>query len=151
MTKQLSSSLTLLWAIAVPTMWAAFFGIFTVAIFFSEREYYGFVSAGLLKVLIPLLLFGGLALWYFTIMRFKRIDLDADFVYATNYIKTYRYPWHNIKDIKTQKGVLFNKGIITLKQGGKFGAELPFLLSNRRWREFVAENIFGVADFVKKD
>ena len=151
MTKQLSSSLTLFWAVAVPTMWAAFFGIFTIAVFCAEREYYGFVSSGVLRILIPLMLVGGLVVWYFTIMRFKRIDLDADFVYATNYIKTYRYPWHNIQDIKTQKGVLFNKGIITLKQGGQFGSQLPFLLSNRRWREFVSENIFGVADFVKKD
>lgn len=151
MTKQLSSSLTLLWAVAVPTMWAAFFGIFTVAVFCAEREYYGFISSAILKVLIPLMLIGGLIVWYFTIMRFKRIDLDADFVYATNYIKTYRYPWHNIQDIVTKKGVLFNKGIITLKQGGKFGAKLPFLLSNRRWKEFVEEDIFGVAKFVKKD
>lgn len=151
MTKQLSSSLTLLWAVAVPTMWAAFFGIFTVAVFCAEREYYGFISSAVLKLLIPVMLIGGLIVWYFTIMRFKRIDLDADFVYATNYIKTYRYPWHNIQDIRTKKGVLFNKGIITLKQGGKFGAELPFLLSNRRWREFIAEDIFGVAQFVKED
>jgi hypothetical protein len=151
MTKQLSSSLTLLWAIAVPTMWAAFFGIFTIAIFFSERDYYGFVSAGLLKILIPLLLLGGLVLWYFTIMRFKRIDLDADFVYATNYIKTYRYPWHNVQEIKTKKGIFFNKGLINLKQGGNFGTQIPFLLSNRRWKEFVAEDIFGIAQFVEKD
>ncbi len=151
MIKQLSSSLTLFWAVAVPTMWAAFFGVFTIAVFFVERDYYGFVSSGVLKILIPFVLFGGLALWYFTIMRFKRIDLDADFVYATNYIKTYRYPWHNIEHIKTKKGIFFNKGIITLKQGGQFGSQLPFLLSNRRWREFVGENIFGIAQFVKKD
>lgn len=151
MIKQLSSSLTLFWAVAVPTMWAAFFGVFTIAVFFVERDYYGFVSSGVLKILIPFVLFGGLALWYFTIMRFKRIDLDADFVYATNYIKTYRYPWHNIEHIKTKKGILFNKGVITLKQGGQFGSQLPFLLSNRRWREFVGENIFGIAQFVKKD
>ena len=151
MTKQLSSSLTLLWVVAVPTMWGAFFGIFAIAVFFSERDYYGFVSSGMLKVLIPLVLIGGLIMWFFTIMRFKRIDLDEDFVYATNYIKTYRYPWHNVQEITTKKGLFFNKGFIGLKQGGKFGVQLPFLLSNRRWREFVAEDIFGMAQFVKKD
>ncbi len=149
MTKQLSSSLTLFWAVAVPTVWTAFFGIFTIAVIFSSRSYYGFVSAGVLKILIPIFLIGGLIFWYYSIMRFKRVDIDGDFVYATNYIKTYRYPWHNIEHIKTKKGVIFNKGIITLKKGGKFGVKIPFLLSNRRWREFVNEDIFGVAQFVK--
>jgi len=113
MTKQLSSSLTLLWAVAIPTIWAAFFGIFSLAVIFSSRSYYGFVSAGVLKILIPVLLFGGLFLLYRSIMKFRRIDIDGDFVYATNYIKTYRYPWHNVEHIKTKKGVIFNKGIIT--------------------------------------
>lgn len=149
MTKQLSSSLTLFWTIAIPTIWTAFFGIFTVALWFSSRTYYGFVSAGILKIVIPLILLGGLLLLYFTTLRFKRVDIDKDFLYATNYIKTYRYPWHNIKHIKTQKGVLFNKGIITLKDGGHFGTRMVFLLSNRRWREFVNEDIFGVAQYVE--
>jgi len=82
-------------------------------------------------------------------MRFKRVDIDKDFLYATNYFKTYRYPWHNIKHIKTKKGMFFNKGIITLKDGGKFGESMSFLLSNRRWREFINEDIFGVAQYVE--
>lgn len=151
MAKQLSSSLTLFWVIAVPTMWSAFFGIFTIAVFFSEREYFGFVSSALLKVLIPIILLGGLLIFVYTIMRFRRIDLDADFVYATNYMKTYRYPWHNVESIQTKKGILFNKGFIKLKEEGNFGTQLSFLLSNRRWREFVEQNIFGVAQYVKKD
>ena len=149
MTKQLSSSLTLMWAVAVPTMWSAFFGIFTLAIFFSSRTYYGFVSATVLKIIIPLILIVGLLLMYLTIMRFKRIDIDADFLYATNYIKTYRYPWHNVKNIKTKKGLFFNKGTISLKEGGQFGSEFTFLLSNRRWREFINEDIFGVSQYVE--
>ena len=149
MTKQLSSSLTLFWAVAVPTMWLAFFGIFTIAIYSASRPYYGFVSASVLRILIPILLIGGLALLYFTIMRFKRIDIDGEYIYATNYIKTYRYPWHNVKHIKTKKGIFFNKGIISLKAGGNFGESMPYLLSNRRWREFVNEDIFGVSKYVQ--
>jgi len=150
MTKQLSSSLTLMWAVAVPTMWFAFFGIFALAIFVSSRSYYGFVSATILKIIIPLILLAGLLLMFITVMKFRRIDIDADFLYATNYIKTYRYPWHNVKSIKTKKGLFFNKGIISLKEGGKFGANMTFLLSNRRWREFINEDIFGVSQYVEE-
>lgn len=148
-TKQLSSSLTLMWTVAVPTMWSAFFGIFTIAIFCSSRSYYGFVSATALKIIVPLVLLSGLLLLFLTVMRFKRIDIDGEFLYATNYIKTYRYPWHNIKHIKTRKGMFFSRGIISLKEGGKFGDSLLFLLSNRRWREFVNEDIFGVSQYVE--
>jgi len=150
MTKQLSSSLSLLWAVAVPTMWSAFFGIFTIAVFMSDRTYYGFVSATMLKIIIPIVLFGGLLIMYLTIMRFKRVDIDGDFLYATNYIKTYRYPWHNVEHIKTKKGIFFNKGIISLKKGGEFGSNMTFLLSNRRWRQFMNEDIFGLSQYVKK-
>jgi len=150
MTKQLSSSLTLFWTVAVPTMWGAFFGIFTLAVFFSSRAYYGFVSATFLKILLPTILFGGMLLWYFTFMRFRRIDIDGEFIYATNYIKTYRYPWHNVDYIKIKKGIIFNTGSISLKTGGKFGSKMTFLKSNRRWSEFVNEDIFGVSKYVKE-
>jgi len=150
MTKQLSSSLTLFWTVAVPTMWGAFFGIFTLAVFLSSREFYGFINATYLKILLPSILFGGMFLWYMTFMKFRRIDIDRDFIYATNYIKTYRYPWHNVDKIKTKKGIIFNKGIIFLKEGGKFGSKMSFLLSNRRWSEFVNEDIFGVSKYVEE-
>jgi hypothetical protein len=138
-----------MWTVAVPTIWCAFFGIFTLAVFFSDRTYYGFVSATVLKIGIPLVLLAGLLLMLITIMRFKRIDIDADFLYATNYIKTYRYPWHNVKHIKIKKGLFFNKGVVSLKEGGQFGSSFTFLLSNRRWREFINEDIFGVSQYVE--
>ena len=119
--------------------------------FFAERDYYGFVPANVLKVVIPIVLLGGLVLFFLSFMKFRRIDIDADFVYATNYIKTYRYPWHNVQDIKTKKGIIFNTGIVTLKQGGKFGDKMPFLLSNRRWTEFLKEDIYGLSKFAVKE
>lgn len=148
MAKQVSSSLTLFWRIAVPTMWVSFFGVFTIAIFFSNLDYYGRVPGDVLKIVIPIILFVGLLIMNFTLLKIRRIDMDDEFIYATNYLKTYKYPWQNIERIEESKGIIFSKGIIHLRKPGKWGSKIHFLLSKKRWRDFLSTNAFKLKDYV---
>ncbi len=148
MAKQVSSSLTLFWRIAVPTMWVSFFGVFTLAIFFSNLEYYGSIPGGVLKILIPIVLLIGLIIMNFTLLKLRRIDMDDEFIYATNYLKTYKYPWQNVEKIENSKGLIFSTGIIHLKTPGKWGNKIMFLKSKKRWRDFLSTNSFKLKDYV---
>lgn len=75
--------------------------------------------------------------------------MDDEFVYATNYLKTYKYPWHNIDKIEEARGLLFSKGIIHLKSPGKWGKKITFIRSKKRWRDFLSTNAFKLKDYVK--
>ena len=147
MAKQLSSSLTLFWVIAAPTIWLSFFAVFSLAIFLSGYTHFGSIPALYLKIGLPLFFLLGLV--YLKFNRLKRIDIDQEYLYATNYIKTYKYPWQNIEKISPASGFILKKGKIHLKTPGQFGKKIPFLVSSKRWAEMLEGNLYGIADFVK--
>lgn len=82
----------------------------------------------------------GLAVLYFTLLKLLRIELDEIYVYASNYFKTYRYPWHNVEKITERDFGLFHLVRIHLKTPGKFGAKLTFLLDETMLKDFLEKH-----------
>lgn len=123
---RLSSNMTLVLKVFIPTFWIVFFTLFLIAIFISDSEAlplfhfplyrYGFVAFYLLF----------LAFLYFTFIQLKRVDMDSESIYVTNYIKTYRYPLADIKSFKMVDNIIFKLGIIELHAKGKFGKKIYF-------------------------
>ena len=149
MAKQISSSLTLFWRIAFPTIWVSFFSVFTLAVYLTDLPYYGGIPRSVMLISIPLFLIVGLVFFFTTILKIKRIDMDEEFIYATNYLKTYRYPWHNIKKIDIKERAVFSTGSIHLIKEGVSGKKIVFLLSKSRWRDLLAINAYKLEDYIK--
>ena len=135
---RISSNLTLLLKIFIPTLWLSFFGIFTIAFLFSNVEQFATFIFWKLGLLFFFLAFT--ALFYFTIMKLKRVELGKDFVYASNYLKTYRYPYHNVEKMTEHDLGLFTLVKIHLKTPGKFGKKIPFLLDEAMLKDFLKKN-----------
>ena len=135
---RISSNLTLPLKIFLPTLWISFFGVFTVALLLSNVDQFAYFIYWKLGMLGFFLAFT--ALFYFTTMKLKRVELDSNFVYASNYLKTYRYPFHNVEKMTERDMGLFTLMHVHLKVPGKFGKKIPFLLDEAMLKDFLEKN-----------
>lgn len=125
---RVSSNATMFLRFFVPIVWIVFFGALSLAMVFHRgfqnamNEVHSVLVPGL--IILYLLTVGALML---TIMRLKRIECDELFLYATNYFKTARYPYHQIRDIREQNFLGVPLVDVELKQKGIFGKRLFFI------------------------
>lgn len=139
MSKRISSSITLLLRLFVPVFWLVFFGAFSIAIlFFSQENMPQFQTIGFRIGVIVFYLIGVLFL-YFTFLKLKRVEVDQDFVYVTNYFKNFRYPYHNIESISVTNLLLFQLTTLRLKEKGSFGKKIHFLQSKIKFIQAATE------------
>ena len=138
--QRISSNATLFLKIFIPTFWIVFFGVFTFAIWQLDVPYFGSVPALTMKIGLTVFFLIGSGLLYLTLLQLKRVELDELYVYASNYFKTYRYPFHNVKKITDRDMGLFHLVRIHLKAPGKFGKTLTFLLNEPMFRDFLEKH-----------
>ncbi len=138
--QRISSNSTLFLKIFFPTFWIVFFGIFTIAVLMAKAPHFGSVPAGTFKAGLALFFVAGLVVLYFTLLQLLRVELDELYVYASNYFKTFRYPYHNVEKITERDFGLFHLVRIHLKTPGKFGAKLTFLLDETMLKSFLEKH-----------
>ncbi len=130
-----SSQLTLFFKVFVPTIWISFFCTIGGFLLLSEAGQANNMSmtfgATLFGTIVLSFLLIGIGLLYFFLMRLKRVEFDNNFLYATNYIKHYRYPFHNIDYIEVKRFLLWRPTRVVLKTPGKFGKRFTFLANNQ--------------------
>lgn len=126
--QRISSNATLFLKIFLPTFWIVFFGIFTGAVVMLETPYFGSIPAIWMKAGLAAFLLVGSTLLFFTLIQLKRVELDGLYVYASNYFKTYRYPYHNVEKITERDMLVFHLVSVHLKTPGNFGKKFTFLL-----------------------
>lgn len=148
---RISSNTTLFLKIFLPTFWIAFFGILTAAIALSNVEQFNLFNFTYMKIGMVAFFILGTVLLYFSLMQLKRVELDKDFVYASNYFKTYRYPYHNVESMAERDFWLFTLVKIQLKTPGNFGKVLTFLLDEAMLTDFLEKNpeMAGTLDGLK--
>ncbi len=140
MPRRVSSNMTIILKLFLPTVWIVFFLSFTVAVWLADEANYGTMSPQDLRMILPVFLLVGIALLYWSVMRLKRIEMDATHLYATNYIKTYRYSYDSIEKIR-EKDFLFLRTVhIYLKQKGNFGKKMTFIASRFHLQDFLTQH-----------
>ncbi len=149
--QRISSNTTLFLKIFIPTFWIVFFGIFTLAVVLSNVKQFPLFNFIYFKVGLAAFFLGGLAFLYFTFIQLKRVELDREFVYASNYFKTYRYPYQNVEKIVERDIWLFYLVKIYLKTPGKFGQRLTFILDGAMLKDYLDKNpeVAGVFNNLK--
>ncbi len=138
--ERITSNMTLIWKIVFPSLWISFFGIFAIALFFRSTEEFDLLSTWQFKVIFLSCVLFFILLMYLTVMRLKRLDMDANYFYVSNYFKTYRYKFEDIEDMRESDFLLFHTLRIRLRQKGKFGRNLKFLLSYSRYKDFIKKH-----------
>ncbi|MEM9819859.1 MAG: hypothetical protein AAF985_02255 [Bacteroidota bacterium] len=138
--KHVSSSATLFLKIVIPTVWTVFFGIFTLAMWFSKNQPVGSLSPTQFNILLTLFFFTGFGLLYWALMRLKRVEMDENYIYVTNYFKTYRYSWGSLEKIEESDYLFFRSVHLFLKKAGNFGKKITFVASRKRFNEFLIDH-----------
>lgn len=113
------------------------FGAVTLTILLTDYSYVGNIPRGTFQIMAVLFYLSGLALFYFTLLDLKRVEMDPDFVYVTNYFKTVRYPYHNIERVEISKFLFFSTASLYLREPGTFGRRILFIPSLFRLRDFL--------------
>jgi len=138
--QRISTNLTLFYKIFIPTFWIVFFGAVLLASLLLPYPYVGNIPRSTFQIGMLLFFLSGVGALYITLMPLKRVEMDRDFVYVTNYFKTYRYPYHNIEKIEVSKFLFFSTAVLHLREGGRFGKHMRFVPSLFRLRDFLESN-----------
>lgn len=136
--KRISSSLTLFFRLFVPIFWLVFFGAFTLGVLVLSESSPLFGNL-YFKIGVVIFYLVGATFLYLTLLRLKRVEIDADFVYVTNYFKTYRYPFHNIASIHETNLIIFRLVSIRFLEKGSFGSKIYFLASRVKFQNALEE------------
>lgn len=70
-------------------------------------------------------------------MQLYRVEYDTGGIYVTNYFKTVRYDWDSIDRIKTIHLGLFKINSIHLKDKGRFGRKIKYLVARTRFNTLM--------------
>lgn len=70
-------------------------------------------------------------------MRLKRIDADSEYLYISNYFKTYRYRFEDIQAISKTNYYLFKIMHFELKAKGSFGNKIIILADEFRIAQYT--------------
>jgi len=132
-----SSNWTLFLKIFFPIFWGVFFGALTIAFWISDSSMVGEMSIGSFRLLISSFFLSGMIVFYFSLMQLKRVEVDDQFVYVTNYKKTARYPFHNIEKLESSNYYLFKIVRISFRKEGIFGPGVVFLANSFRLQEVL--------------
>lgn len=128
--QRISTNLTLVYKFFIPTFYLAFWGAFTVV---------SLSLSGILlfwKIIIVAVFAGGAVLFYFTLLKLKRVEIDEHFIYVTNYFKHFRYSLENIEKIVERDFLLLRTATIYLEQPGTFGKKIVFVPSGSLYNDF---------------
>ena len=147
---RVSTNLTLFLKLFIPTFWIVFFGSFTFAVWMTDARNLGGLPEIPLQYGSLLFLLIGAFLLYKTLLKLKRVEMDSEFVYATNYHKHARYPYHNIEKIEELDYLFFNLVHIHLKTPGYFGEKISFIPSKKRFQDFLNKHPEVVSDLFPK-
>ncbi len=146
----LATNWTLVLKIFFPILWGAFFGLITIAFWFSEEPMVGTMPIDSFRLLISSFLFTGMAVLYFSFMQLKRVEADEHFLYVTNYKDTARYPYHNIEKLEEANYFLFKIIRVYFKEKGIFGKKVIFLANQFRLQEVLKQQK-ELADLFKEE
>ncbi len=138
--QRISSQLTIVLRIAFPTIWLASILSIVILLGWAVRGKAGLFGNPFIWIGLLLILGSGFAFIKLILLRFYRVDVDANNIYVSNYFKTYKYPFSEvdyIRDSKTLPGRVF---CICLKAKGSFGKNIYFLAAQTLWQDFLKEN-----------
>jgi len=122
MNRTISSSTTFLWKFIFSGLWIAGFGYGTIASLFSDMG-----NEIHIQMLLAWII--GTAMIYISVGRSKKVILDDDFIYISNFFKSVKIPISNI--YKTTDIIFFSPRIIIIhfKEPTEFGKRIHFIAS----------------------
>src|SRR5688572_33179903 len=103
MMERVSSQLTIMLRIALPTIWLTTVLSLTILLGWTVRGKAQIFSNPFVWLGLIIILGSGIAFIHYILWRVYRVDMDEKFVYVSNYFKTFKYPFSDIELITDSK------------------------------------------------
>jgi len=137
--KRISSASTLIWVLFFPVTWFVLFFSFGLGISLTNGEEFSFMDANLFRMIYWLVfcIFGGII--YFSVLKLRRVEVDQDYIYVTNYFKTMKLSKAQVKNLssKTLPFRLLVK--MELHHKSYFGTKIYFICDNDHYLHLRTE------------
>ena len=124
---RLSSNATLMWKFFIPTFYISFVGIFLMAVLLFESDEIALFYSPLSKIIALLVYLFFVGLMWFTVFQLKRVEEEGDFIFVSDYFKTFKYAKADIEAVKSSNYVLMNVITIIMKSKTKMGKKIRFI------------------------
>ncbi|HEX5625221.1 MAG TPA: hypothetical protein VFX48_04315 [Saprospiraceae bacterium] len=136
---RISSSLTLPLAIFFPVFWYIFFGCLTLFIGLTEAEDLPFTNAAAIKTgfVLFFLFFGALIYHFF--MKLRRVEIEGQYIFITNYFKTVRLHRDAISNISSIKFLNLHRVRMQLNGKSQFGKRIYFICDSDKMKYFLQQ------------
>jgi hypothetical protein len=147
---RVSSSLTIVLRIVLPVVWLVTILSLVILLSIAVSGRAEIFSNPIIWGSLLFILASGFAFIYFLLWRFYRIDMDNKSVYISNYFKTFKYPFTDVKSISgisTFPDRIFH---MELKSKGSFGKHIYFLASQKLWQDFVEKHPQQLEGIIEK-
>lgn len=136
----LSSSWTIFLRLFIPVFWAVFFGSFTIAMFAFKEELGPVLGSPNAAWIFLACYLTGVTIIYFSLWKLYRVDADNAFFYVTNFFRTYKYPFHQVRKIDEQDLGVFSLMTLEFSQKFSFGRKIRFLAKKKNLQSFLEAN-----------
>ncbi len=137
---QVSSGWTLAFRLFLPTLWISVFGTLFIASFTLHQPYIGTFPANNVRFGLFLFVCTFVFIFYKTVLQLKRVELNENSIFITNYFTNVKYPIMDIDRLVLSKGILFDYVSIQLLGKGIFDKRMKFLLSKKRMQKYLEFN-----------
>lgn len=150
MKRELSSKQTFFLKIILPIFFVAMLMTVFAGIIFSSKK----VELLPLIIILPLIGLAGMFVMYLTVMRYKKVSVDEQFLYISNYRNEIKVPLSNISDVTETKWIRTRPITIHLKNDSEFGRKIVFTPKMNGFRVFADNPIIAelkeLANFNKR-
>jgi hypothetical protein len=129
MRRTLSSAQTFLMKLVLPSMWIAGFTVATVLLFTtgSVTDTDGVPPSPQMKwFFLAATTVGGFC-WYWWCMRLKRVEIDDQWLYVSNYVREIQVALGDIEEISENRWVNIRPITVTFRRETEFGPRIVFM------------------------
>lgn len=138
---RVSSNFTIFFKIFIPTVWLVFFTSILIMVFTISSQMLPAITTSGFKIGYTIFYLLFLIFIYFTIFQLKRVELGADYYFATNYFKTYKLIYDDIKSIETIEFGRFILITFNLQGKSSLGKKITFLASKQLYQIFIDSHL----------
>lgn len=131
--RRLSSRQTVLMKFVLPAIWLPGFATATILLF-SGRLSFDQPPPGEMKWTFLAVTLAGAASLYWFCMRLKRVEMDDNALYESNYLRETSIPLAEIDEVTENRWVNIRPVTVTFRTDTDFGDRVVFMPTTRWWR-----------------
>ncbi|NOT36916.1 MAG: hypothetical protein HOP11_06030 [Saprospiraceae bacterium] len=141
---RISSASTIILSLFFPIFWLVFFGSFTFGLFITNPSDLPFSFNGLIRwIFLAFYILFSLIIW-FSFRKLKRIDLDNDYIYISNYFTTVKIPIQQIENVSCKSLHFRQLGKIVLPNAGRFGRNIFFIAEADKYNILLTKTALDI-------